>query len=111
MASLCRSEVAGFTLAQAHTLDELEQMPAAERTALLIPTEQLFAELPAVCLGEFHEKLIRSGCAVAERKLKVDLPAGTRVRLSGKDGFFALGEAVISDGAETAIRAIKTFQI
>lgn len=111
MASLCRSEVAGFSLAQAHTTDELEQMPAAERTALLIPTEQLFAELPAVCLGEFHEKLIRSGCAVAERKLKVDLPAGTRVRLSGKDGFFALGEAVISDGAETAIRAIKTFQI
>ncbi len=113
MADLCRLEVAGFSLAQAHTVDELEAMTPEERTALLIPTEQLFTALPAVQLGAFHEKLIRSGCAVAEQKLRVTVPVGTRVRLCGALGFFALGEAVPSpENADVpAIRAIKLFSL
>lgn len=113
MASLCRMEVAGFSLAQAHTVDELEAMTPEQRTALLIPTEQLFADLPAVQLGAFHEKLIRSGCAVAEQKLRVSIPLGTRVRLCGTEGFFALGEAVpVPENADTtAIRAVKLFSL
>lgn len=112
MASLCRSEVAAFTLAQSHTVAELETLSPAERLALLIPTAELFGDLPELRLGAFHEKLLRSGCAVAERKLRVDLPAGARVRLSDAAGrFFALGEA--SDDAEQglSIHAIKTFSL
>lgn len=112
MASLCRLEVAGFTLAQAHSVDELEKMTPAERLNLLMPTGQLFADLPEMRLCAFHEKLIRGGCAVAETKLKADFPAGTRVRLSDAAGhFFALGEAVIDPVQGPAVRAVKTFYL
>lgn len=110
MASLRRASVGGFTLSQAHTLDELEVMSPEERLAILIPTEQLFSELPAIRLGAFHEKLIRSGCAVAEKKLKTDFRTGTRMRLCNDAGtFFALGEVVEDAEQGQAVRAIKTF--
>lgn len=109
MAALCRSEVADFTLTDAHTVEALELLSEQERESLLIPTEQLFSSLPTLSLGAFHEKLIRGGCAVAEHKLKAELPLGARVRLCGAAGFFALGEAVPGEDGEAAIRAVKTF--
>lgn len=110
MASLRRIEVADFTQAQTHTVESLTAMTPQERLALLIPTEQLFADLPALRLGAFHEKLLRSGCAVSQSKLKTDLPTGSRIRLCGTDcGFFALGEAVEDAEQGPAIRSIKTF--
>ena len=110
MASLRRMSVGHFTLTQAHTVEELEAMLPEERRALLIPTEQLFSDLPALRLVAFHEKLIRSGCAVSQKKLKNDLAPGARVRLCNEAGvFFALGEAVEDAEQGEAVKAIKTF--
>lgn len=112
MAALCRTAVSGFSLEQAHTLDELEAMTTREREALLMPTESLFAELPAVRLSPFFEKLIRGGCSVAQKKLQISFPTGTRIRLLRETGsFFALGEAVEDAEQGGAVRAIKTFAL
>ncbi|MBQ8441314.1 MAG: tRNA pseudouridine(55) synthase TruB, partial [Clostridia bacterium] len=48
MATLERDEACGFSIAQSHTIAELESMTIEERQALLIPTESLFAALPAL---------------------------------------------------------------
>ncbi|MBR2431530.1 MAG: pseudouridine synthase, partial [Clostridia bacterium] len=110
MASLERTETCGFRLDQSHTITELEEMSEEERTALLIPAESLFENCPAVSLPEFFEKLCRGGCEIYQKKIGTKLDVGTRVRLYGKDGFFALGE-VREYESGTAIKAIKTFAI
>ena len=109
MATLERTEACGFSIEKAHTIAELEEMTMEERQALLIPTEHLFDDLPAVKLSEFHERLIRNGCAVQQKKFKCDFPLGQRVRLYSSGGmFFALGEVMESEEG-LSIKAIKTF--
>lgn len=110
MATLLRVETGGFSLDESFTIAELEEMSDAERYARLIPTEALFAALPEVKLPEFYEKLSRSGCEIYQKKIGTHHAAGARVRLSGKDGFFALGEVREYDGG-SAIKAIKQFDI
>lgn len=108
MATLRRTASGEFSLDHALTPDALEVMSPEERRACLIPLEALFASLPTLKLGEFHERLIRGGCAVAARKLGLRQPIGTRLRLCGHEGFFALGEVVESEG-EAAVKMIKLF--
>ena len=109
MATLERDEACGFSIAQSHTIAELESMTLEERQALLIPTESLFAALPALHLPTFYEKLCRSGCEIYLNKIKVDLTEGARARLCNEKGeFFALGE-VFSYEKGLAVKAIKTF--
>lgn len=109
MAALERTEACGFSIANAHTVDELEQMSMEERQARLIPTESLFNSLPEVRLTEFYERLIRSGCAVSQKKLKCNLALSQRVRICDADGsFFALGEIVETDEG-FALKSIKLF--
>ena len=109
MASLCRLETGGFPLSAARTIAGLEALSPEERLAALLPVERLFAALPAVAPQAFYARLIRDGCAVAQRKLGCDLPVGQRVRLLDPSGaFFALGDAVeTEEGA--AIKAVKIF--
>lgn len=110
MASLRRTEAGGFSLAQAHTPAELEEMTAEERLTLLLPVESLFADLPAILLSAFYERLVRGGCAVDQRKLGQRLEAGQRVRLADAAGaFFALGEIVTDENGALCAKAIKTF--
>ena len=111
MASLERREACGFPISDAHTVAQLEEMTETERTALLIPTESLFASLDEVRLPAFFEKLCRSGCEIYQKKIGTDFPVGTRVRILTASGdFFALGEVrEYEDG--TAVKAIKTFSL
>lgn len=110
MASLRRTASGGFSLDGAITPDALEAMDEPARRSRLIPLESLFASLPALKLGEFHERLIRGGCAVASRKLGARQPIGTQLQLCGKGGFFALGEVVMAEG-EPAVKMIKLFTL
>lgn len=111
MASLRRTEAGGFALAQAQLPAELEAMSAEERPALLLPVESLFADLPAIPLPAFYERLCRGGCAVDQRKLGQSLPEGQRVRLTDAVGdFFALGQIVPdAESGALCVKAIKTF--
>ena len=109
MAALERTEACGFSIEQAHTVEELERMSEEERQALLIPTEKLFVSLPKIQLSEFHQRLIRSGCAVQQKKLKCSFPLGQRLRIADGNGtFFAIGE-VIEDDDGLAVKSIKLF--
>ena len=109
MATLTRSAAGGFSLEQALTLEELNEMTDEQKTAALIPTEALFSELERIVLPEFYYRLCASGCEIYQKKIRTELPLGTRVRLCAPTGeFFALGEVrEYEDG--TAIKAIKTF--
>lgn len=111
MATLCRTETGGFPIEKSYTIEQLENMNEDERLSLLIPTESLFADLPAVKLPAFYEKLCRSGCEIYQNKIRTNHKVGQRVRICNeKGGFFALGEVrEYEDG--TAIKAIKTFYL
>ena len=110
MASLERSSACGFSINEAHTVEEIEALSVEERLALLRPVEEIFAELGAVKLPAFYERLFRSGCEIYLKKAKLpELPEGTRLRvLDSKGKFFALGEVrTYEDGL--AVKSIKLF--
>jgi tRNA pseudouridine55 synthase len=109
MATLLRTSAGGFSIEDAVTLEQLEQMSAEERLSHLIPTEKLFSSLPAVRLPEFYYRLCLNGCEIYQKKIKTDFPAPSRVRVCSPDGvFFALGEVREYENG-TAIKAIKLF--
>ncbi len=111
MASLRRVEAGGFSIEQCTTLEALEQMSDGEKRSLLMPTESLFTDMPAVTLPEFYHTLCRNGCEIYLSKLKLSFPIGARVRLYDHTGdFFALGE-IRDYEAGAAIKAIKLFRI
>lgn len=111
MATLERREACGFSISQAHTVGEIEEMTLEERQALLIPTESLFASFPVIKLPAFYERLCRSGCEIYLSKIKASHQEGQRIRLCNESGkFFALGE-VFSYEKGLAVKAIKTFDL
>ena len=109
MASLHRTETGGFSIENAHTLSQIEEMTPAERLGLLIPTEALFASLSPVKLPAFYEKLCRSGCEIYLKKIgNPPLTAMQRVRILDQNGVFvALGEVREYENG-LAVKAIKT---
>ena len=99
MSSLRRLKTGDFSLAGAHTLKEIKSMSAEERASLLLPT---------VVLPEFYEKLAKNGCEIYQKKIGTSFGVGTRLRICGKDGFFAVGEArEYPEG--TAVKLLKRF--
>ena len=110
MASLERSSACGFSIGEAHTVEEIEALSVEERLALLRPVEEIFNELDAVKLPVFYEKLFRSGCEIYLKRAKLpEFPVGTRLRvLDSKGGFFALGEVREYENG-LAVKSIKLF--
>ena len=110
MKTLERTECAGFTLKDAHTLDEIEKMTEEEREALIIPTEELFPALECVRLSPFFARLARCGVEIYLVKISLAAEAGKRFRLFDDTGFFAIGEVrEFKDGL--AIKPIKQFDV
>ena len=108
MKTLRRASASGFTLADAHTLAELENMTDEEREACIFPVEYIFRDLAEVKLPPFFAKLAHSGLEIYLKKINLDLPIGQRVRLSDADGFFALGEVREFEQGR-AIKPIRQF--
>ena len=110
MASLRRTEAGGFSLERAYAPAALEEMTEEARLSLLLPMASLFENLPAITLSAFHERLIRGGCAVDQRKLGQKLDLSMRARLMNASGeFFALGEIVADEKDVLCVKSIKTF--
>lgn len=108
MKTLCRASASGFTLADAHTLAELEKMTETEREACVFPVEYIFRKYDEVRLPAFFSKLAHSGLEIYLKKIHLDLPTGALVRLCDDNGFFALGEVrEYEDGK--AIKPIRQF--
>lgn len=111
MATLHRSCAGGFSIADSHTLEELEALTAEKRQALLKPTEHLFTELSQIKLSPFFENLSRNGCEIYLKKIGANFPLGERVRVCSQDGkFYALGEIQEYESGK-AIKLIKLFEI
>lgn len=110
MATLERSAACGFSINEAHTIDEIEQLSVDKRLALLRPVEEIFNELDSVKLPAFYEKLFRSGCEIYIKKAKLpEYPAGTRLKVLDSSGsFFALGEIREYENG-LAVKSIKLF--
>lgn len=108
MKTLCRASASGFTLDDAHTLSELEEMSGEERAAAVFSIEYIFRDLEEIMLPDFFSRLAHSGLEIYLKKISADLPLGTRVRLSDKDGFFAVGEVREYEGG-SAIKPIRQF--
>lgn len=108
MYSLCRTEAAGFSLSDAHTLEEFSAMSDGERAAVVLPTERIFAGLPVVDLSDFFAHLARNGQPLYQQKIGRAAPAGARFRLRDAQGFFAVGEACESEEGPV-IRPIRQF--
>ncbi len=89
MSALRRTRAGEFTLAEAHTLDDV--LAAAEEgraEALLLPVDTLFRAYPALTLTAPQERALRSGV-----RYTCPLPEGGVYRLYAPDGaFLALGE-------------------
>ena len=110
MAELERTKASVFTLDDAHTLEEIEALSEEERNGLIIPTERVFEQYEKITLDPFFARLARCGVEIYLKKIKKQLPQGTRVRLCDELGFFALGEVREFDGA-LAIKPIKQFEV
>lgn len=108
MKTLCRASASGFTLADAHTLSELENMTEEEREKCVFPVEHIFRQYDRVRLPAFFAKLAHSGLEIYLKKINLDLPSGQIVRLYDSNGFFAIGE-VREYEEGLAIKPIRQF--
>ena len=110
MSSLCRTRNGAFTIGNSLTIDELEGMDGSERVRAMLETESVFSELESLSLPPFFEKLARCGNEIYLKKLGLSLSVGTRVRLYGEKGFFAIGEVCTYPDGD-AVKPIKQFDI
>lgn len=92
MSALCRYSSGNFTIDDALTPDELEVLSPEERTARLIPAENLFPDLESVLLPDFYARLCLSGCEIYQKKIGTRFDTGERVKVYTKDGFVGVGE-------------------
>ena len=116
MATLERTEACGFPIEKAYNIEELKEFGKDKLLSLLLPVEEIFSDRPIVKLSEFFEKLSRGGCEIYQSKIGTHFPVGTRVRIYGKNGFFALGEIIPESECKaqdlgSAVKAIKTFEL
>ena len=108
MSALCRTRTGRFTLDDAVTLDELEEMSEEERAAAPLPTEALFEDLPAIELDGFFARLASNGGEIYLKKIGKQFDVGDTVRLRRDGEFFALGRvARYPDG--DAVKPVKLF--
>ena len=92
MSALCRYSSGGFNLDGAVTPEELEALSSEERTAKLIPAEELFPELEKITLTDFYARLCLCGCEIYQKKIGTSFTCGERVRVYTNDGFAGVGE-------------------
>ena len=110
MKTLTRASASGFTLAEAYTLEELENMSEAERLSALLPTESVFYDKEQITLEPFFARLARCGVEIYLSKIHLDIPPGERVTLFDEEGFFALAEVREFEGG-LALKPIKQFDV
>lgn len=57
--SLCRTQAAGFTLAEAHSMEDI--LSSSTPSSFLLPVDQYFANYPSLMLSPVEEKYVRNG--------------------------------------------------
>jgi tRNA U55 pseudouridine synthase TruB len=108
MKTLKRLSASGYTIDEARTLTELENMTSDEREALVLPVEDVFKKYESVTLSDFFSRLAHAGQEIYLHKIGKSFPVGTVLRISDRDGFFAVGEVKEFD-LGVAIKPIRQF--
>ena len=108
MKTLQRASASGFTLSDAYTLSQLEAMSKEEREGCVFPVEYIFRDKKEVVLSDFFGRLARAGQEIYLHKINKTFPIGEILRISDKDGFFAIGEVRDFEG-KAAIKPIRQF--
>ena len=89
-------------------MEELEALTIEERAALIKPTEELFADCPAISVNDFYAKLIRGGTELYQKKLSTCYEIGQYVRIKHNGVFIALGQVADFESG-SAVRPVKLF--
>jgi tRNA pseudouridine55 synthase len=105
LAALRRSGSGALDLAQAHTLDQLEALPAEQRDALLLPPDVLLADWPEWRLPAAEAARFLTGL-----RRRVDAPDAPRVRVYGPD-HRVLGAAHITAGELIPDRLLSPLEV
>ncbi len=91
MSSLVRVRTGNFTLENAITVEELENMTFEERVTLPLPTVKLFDDLHSISVNDFYAKLIKGGTELYQKKLGTNFDDGELIRIMHNGEFLALG--------------------
>ena len=110
MKTLERLSAGGYSVKDAHTLGELEDMSEEERAALVLPIESIFSDIGSLCLPPFFARLARCGVEIYLKKISLNATVGDRFKLYDERGFFALGEVREFEGG-LAVKPIKQFDV
>ncbi len=110
MRALERTECAGYTLRNSHTLDEIEGMSDEEKAKIILPIEEIFKKYKKITLPPFFSRLARCGVEIYLKKIAASAEAGERFSLYDGEDFFALGEVREFEGG-LAIKPIKQFDV
>lgn len=101
MSALRRTEAGRFSLADAHTLEEVQRAADEARAeALLLPTDSLFAACPKLILRAGGEKRVRNGGTLPAKSA----PAGDYRLYSESGEFLALGRVESGE-----LKVVKSF--
>lgn len=108
MSALERTKSGSFTIENSYTVEDLEKLTIEERAKLVMPTEELFMDCPAIDVNDFYAKLIRGGTELYQKKLGTCYDIGQFVRIKHNNVFIALGQ-IVEYEAGSAVRPVKLF--
>lgn len=110
MSSLERRENCGFSLNEAHTLDEIEALDMPKRVKLLAPIERAFSDYTRLNIIPFYANLARNGVRLFASKVAPSACLGEKFALYEGENFFAIAESVLNDDGELVLRVMKQFK-
>ncbi len=106
LTALRRTETAGFTIAQSHSLETLEALSEAARDALLLPCDVLVQHLPKITLNNEAVKMLKFG---QQPEFNGDLPADTPIRVYSENSeFIGLADYLADKGRLKVARLMNT---
>lgn len=89
MTGLVRDSSGGFTLADCHSLDEIQRAADEDRlTELIIPIERVFETLPKLRLGEAQTRMYKNGVKLSLERLRDVKTGASEYAVYGSDGGF-----------------------
>lgn len=109
MSSLERRHNCGFSLDDAHTLEEIEALDLEERGKLLIPVDKAFSDYKKLSLIPFYAGLARNGVRIYTSKVAPEACEGERFLLYESEKFFAIAEVQKNSEGESVLRVLKQF--
>ena len=91
MGGLERTKVGRFDIKNTVTLEKLRELTHEDIQKLVTPIDEAVDFFPAVRINDYSSRLIKNGCAVDIRKLRLNAPDNSIFRLYDSNGFFGIG--------------------